>query len=289
MQTRRIGNVEVSAIALGCMNMSIEGRPDEARSIATIHAAIDAGVTLLDTADSYHLAGKDEVGHNERLIAKALSAHPRGPEVMVATKGGHVRTDPPKPGVWPVNGKPEHLKRACEGSLERLGVDALDLYYLHRADPDVPYADSVGAIRDLLDAGKIRMAGISNADPVQIRLANEILDGRLVAVQNQFSPAFRSSEPELDLCDEMNIPFLPWAPLGGLTSAGGLGPEAEPFERIAKAHGVSPQQVCLAWMLSRSPRMVPIPGSTRPETILNSVAAADLVLDGAELAELNAL
>ncbi|GCB43425.1 aldo/keto reductase [Streptomyces sp. NL15-2K] len=284
MHTRRIGDIEVNAIGLGAMPMSIEGRPDEARSLATVHAALDAGLTLIDTADAYHM-GADEVGHNETLIAKALSSHDRGQDVLVATKGGHLR---PGDGSWTLDGSPGHLKSACEESLRRLGVEAIGLYQFHRPDPRVPYAESVGAVRDLLDEGKIRMAGISNADPEQIRQANEILGGRLVSVQNQFSPAFRSSEPELRLCDELGIAFLPWSPLGGISRAGELGSAHAPFARIAAAHGVSPQRVCLAWMLAKSPVVVPIPGSSRPETIRDSAAAADLVLNPDELAELDA-
>ncbi|MEV6539325.1 aldo/keto reductase [Streptomyces sp. NPDC051665] len=285
MDTRRIGDVEVSAIGLGGMPMSIEGRPDEARSLATIHAALDAGVTLIDTADAYHLHA-DEVGHNETLIAKALASHDRGADVLVATKGGHLR---PGDGSWTLNGGPAYLKEACEASLRRLGVEAIGLYQFHRPDPRVPYAESVGAIRELLDEGKIRLAGISNADPEQIRLANEILDGRLVSVQNQFSPAFRSSEPELDLCDELGIAFLPWSPLGGITRAGELGSAYAPFARIAEKHGVSPQRVCLAWMLAKSPVVVPIPGASRPETIRDSAAAPELTLSADEIAELDAV
>ncbi|ELP62995.1 oxidoreductase, aldo/keto reductase family protein, partial [Streptomyces turgidiscabies Car8] len=252
MQTRRIGDVEVSAIGLGGMPMSIEGRPDEARSLATIHAALDTGVTFIDTADAYHLRA-DDVGHNETLIAKALASHERGPDVLVATKGGHLR---PGDGSWTLDGSPAHIKEACEASLRRLGVEAIGLYQFHRPDPKVPYEESVGAVRDLLDEGKIRMAGISNADPDQIRQAGDILGGRLVAVQNQFSPAFRSSEPELRLCDELGIAFLPWSPLGGISRAGDLGSAYAPFARIAAAHGVSPQRVCLAWMLAKSPVVV---------------------------------
>ncbi|MGQ4476404.1 aldo/keto reductase [Streptomyces sp. SAS_276] len=285
MDTRRIGDVEVSAIGLGGMPMSIEGRPDEARSLATIHAALDEGVTLIDTADAYHLHA-DEVGHNETLIAKALASHDRGADVLVATKGGHLR---PGDGSWTLNGSPAYLKEACEASLRRLGVEAIGLYQFHRPDPRVPYADSVGAVRELLDEGKIRLAGISNANPEQIRLANEILDGRLVSVQNQFSPAFRSSEPELDLCDELGIAFLPWSPLGGITRAGELGSAYAPFARIAEQHGVSPQRVCLAWMLAKSPVVVPIPGASRPETIRDSAAAPELTLSAEEIAELDAV
>jgi aryl-alcohol dehydrogenase-like predicted oxidoreductase len=279
MQTRRIGSTQVSAIGLGGMPMSIEGRPDETRSIAAIHAALDAGVTFIDTADAYHLYADDD-GHNESLIAKALSSHTLGSEVLVATKGGHLR---PGDGSWTLNGHPDHLKQACEASLKRLGVEAIGLYQFHRPDPLVPYGDSVGAIAELLDEGKIRMAGISNADPGQIRQANEILGGRLVSVQNQFSPAFRSSEPELALCDELGIAFLPWSPFGGITQAGNLGSTYGRFAQVAEAHGVSPHRVCLAWMLALSPVVIPIPGTTRPETAKDSAAAAELTLDPAEI------
>jgi aryl-alcohol dehydrogenase-like predicted oxidoreductase len=282
---RRIGDVEVSAIGLGGMPMSIEGRPDEARSIATIHAALYAGITLIDTADAYHLTATD-VGHNETLIAKALASYGGDTSgVIVATKGGHLR---PGDGSWTQDGSPEYLKRACEASLKRLGVEAIGLYQFHRPDPKVPYADSVGAIRDLLDAGKIRMAGISNANPEQIRQANEILDGRLVSVQNQFSPAFRSSEPELELCDELDIAFLPWSPLGGISRAGELGSRHPAFHEIAAELGVSPQRVTLAWMLAKSDRVIPIPGSSRPETIRDSYAALEVVLTDEQVTRLDA-
>lgn len=285
MQTRRIGDVQVSAIGLGGMPMSIEGRPDEERSIRTIHAALDAGVTLIDTADAYHQFA-DEVGHNESLIAKALASYGGdASEVLVATKGGHLR---PGDGSWTLNGDPGWLKQACEDSLKRLGVEAIGLYQFHRPDPKVPYAESVGALAELLDEGKIRMAGISNANPDQIREANQVLGGRLVSVQNQYSPTFRTSEPELRLCDELGIAFLPWSPLGGIGSAADLGSRFAPFAEVAQAHDVSPQQVCLAWMLAASERVVPIPGSSRPETITDSVRAVDLTLSADELAQLDA-
>ncbi|MCW2546100.1 MAG: aldo/keto reductase [Mycobacterium sp.] len=285
MQTRQIGGTSVSAIGLGSMPMSIEGRPDEQRSIATIHAALDAGVTLIDTADAYHLTAHD-LGHSEILIARALATYSGDTsEVLVATKGGHLR---PGDGSWTLNGSPEYLKRACDESLKRLGVDAIGLYQFHRPDPKVPYAESVGAIRDLLDAGKIRLAGISNANRDQIRLANKILDGRLASVQNQFSPAFQSSEPELKLATDLGIAFLPWSPLGGISRAADLGSRFAVFADVAEGHGVSPQRVCLAWMLAKSPVVIPIPGSTRPETIRDSVAAADLTLSAEELGRLDA-
>jgi aryl-alcohol dehydrogenase-like predicted oxidoreductase len=280
MQSRRIGDMRVSAIGLGGMPMSIEGRPDEDRSIRTIHAALDAGITLIDTADAYHI-GADEVGHNESLIARALASYGGDTSgVLVATKGGHLR---PGDGSWTVDGSPDYLKQACEASLKRLGVDAIGLYQHHRPDPRVPYADSIGAIRDLLDAGKIRMAGISNANPQQIRQAQEILGGRLVSVQNQFSPSFRSSEPELELCTELGIAFLPWSPLGGIGAAGSL---AGAFAKVAEKYGVSPQRVCLAWHLAKSPVSIPIPGASRPETITDSSAADSLELTSDDLAEL---
>ena len=283
--TRRIGDTEVSSIGLGGMPMSIEGRPDEERSIATIHAALDAGITLIDTADAYHLTATDD-GHNESLIAKALSTYGGDTSgVLVASKGGHLR---PGDGSWTVDSSPAHLRQACEDSLKRLGVEAIGLYQLHRPDPKTPYEDSVGAIRDLLDEGKIRMAGISNANPDQIREANEILGGRLVSVQNQFSPAYRDSEAELRLCDVLGIAFLPWSPLGGIPSAGDLGAEHSAFARVAEAHGVSPQQIALAWMLAKSPVVIPIPGSSRPETIRDSAQAAGLELTAEEFAQLDA-
>lgn len=278
MQTRHIGDVQVSAIGLGGMPMSIEGRPDEDRSIRTVHAALDAGITLIDTADSYHIHA-DEVGHNETLVARALASYGGDTSsVLVATKAGHVR---PGDGSWRIDGSPTHIFQACEASLKRLGVDAIGLYQYHRPDPQVPWADSIGAIRDLLDAGKIRMAGVSNANPAQIREAQQILGGRLVSVQNQFSPSFLSSAPELSLCDSLGVAFLPWSPLGGIRRAGDLGGG---FATVADRHGVSPQQVCLAWHLAKSPVVIPIPGASRPESITDSAAASNLSLSADDLA-----
>jgi aryl-alcohol dehydrogenase-like predicted oxidoreductase len=283
MKQRKLGEVEVGAVGLGAMPMSIEGRPDGDRSIATVVAALDAGVTLIDTADAYHIHA-DEVGHNETLIAEALTTWGGDrSQVVIATKGGHLR---PGDGSWTLNGDPAYLKQAAEASLKRLGVDAIGLYQFHRPDPKVPYADSVGALRDLLDEGKIRMAGISNASPEQIRQAQEILGGRLVAVQNQYSPAYRSSEPELQLCDELGIAFLPWSPLGGIGKAGRLGEQFEKYARIGERHGVSPQQVALAWMLAKSPQVIPIPGASRPESIRDSARAPELELTSEELLDL---
>ena len=286
MRTRTIGPATVGAIGLGGMPMSIEGRPDEQRSIRTIHAALDAGVTLIDTADAYHLhAG--ETGHNERLIAKALASYPGDTsDVLVATKGGHLR---PGDGSWTVDGSPAHLRAAAEASLKALGVDAIGLYQFHRPDPNVPYEESIGALAELLRAGKIRLAGISNASIEQIDIARRVLgEGNLASVQNQFSPAFRSSEGELLHAAAHGIAFLPWSPLGGIGRAGRLGARHAAFQEVADTRGVSPQQVTLAWMLAKAPVVIPIPGASRPESIIDSARAADLVLSDGELTRLDA-
>ena len=284
MNQRLIGDVSVGEIGLGGMPMSIEGRPDEARSIATIHAALDAGVTLIDTADAYHREA-GEVGHNEFLIAKALARFGGDTSnVLVATKGGHLR---PGDGSWTLDGRPEYLKQAAKASARRLGVDVIGLYQFHRPDPQVDYADSVGALRDLLDEGVIRMAGVSNANVDQIRLAQEILGGRLASVQNQFSPAFRSSQAELELCAEMGIAFLPWSPLGGISRAGTLAGRGAAFERIGAELGVSSQQVCLAWELALAPVVIPIPGASRPASIQDSVRASGITLTNEQITELS--
>ncbi|WP_405956468.1 aldo/keto reductase [Streptomyces phaeochromogenes] len=308
MRYRTVGGLRVSALGLGAMPLSIEGRPDEARAMATVHAALDAGVTLLDTADSYHLPG-DEPGHNERLVARALATYGGDTaDVVVTTKGGRGR---PADGSWTVTGSPRHLKSAAEASLKRLGVEAIGLYQLHKPDPAVPFEESVGALRDLLDEGKIRYAGISNTDVGQIRRAHALLGDRLVSVQNRYSPAVRDSEPELRLCAELGLAFLPWSPLGGISRSSLDGPSRrlppedvghstspgdstlpghatglDAFHAVARERGVSPQQVCLAWLLTRSPVVVPIPGASRPGTIRDSAGAADLELTPEEVARL---
>ena len=283
MKQRALGDVQVSAIGLGGMPMSIEGRPERSRSISTIHAALDAGVTFIDTADAYH-RDANEVGHNESLIAEALGSYGGDTgSVVVATKGGHLR---PGDGSWTQNGRPEYLKEAAKASAQRLGVDAIGLYQFHRPDPDVPYAESVGAIKELLDEGVIQRAGISNASVAQIDEANEVLGGRLVSVQNQFSPKFRSSRAELDRCAELGIAFLPWSPLGGISDASELGANHAAFKKVADARGVSPQQVALAWELALSDVVLPIPGSSRPASIEDSVQAAEIELTPEELQSL---
>lgn len=285
MYERRIGDDWVSAIGLGEMRLSIEGRPPEEEAITTIHAALDAGVTLIDTADAYAM-NREEHGHGERLVARALAAYPGSTdEVLVATKGGLYR---PGDGSWRVDGRPEYLKQACKASLKALGVSAIGLYQLHRPDPKVPYAESVGALAELLEEGKIKMAGISNANVEQIAEAQRVLGGRLVSVQNQFSPKFRSSHGELAHCQEHGIAFLAWSPLGGIGNADALVREHPAFAQVADAHEVSPQQVALAWILSQGNQVIAIPGSRRPTTTRASASAGDIALAPDEIARLDA-
>lgn len=282
---RGAGAVRVSAIGLGEMPLSLRGRPDEDQAVRTIHASLDAGVTLIDTADAY-CEGPHDVGHGERLVAKALSTYGGDTsEILVATKGGHLRYDD---GGWYVDGRPEYIKQACEASLKALGVDAIGLYQHHRPDPKVPYADTIGAVKDLLDAGKIRLAGISNANVEQIKLADAILGGRLASVQNQFAPNFRSSEGELDFTRDQGIAFLPWSPLGGIGNADEIERKFPAFAEVARERGVTPQQVTLAWMLAKGDNVIPIPGSSRPETASASARAADIELSAEDVARLDA-
>jgi aryl-alcohol dehydrogenase-like predicted oxidoreductase len=285
MQQRPIGNRTVGAVGLGEMPLSIEGRPDRKQAIATIHASLQAGVTLIDTADAYSL-GVQEHGHGEELVAEALASYGGATDdVIVATKGGHRR---PGDGSWTVHGDPRYVKEAAEASLKRLGVEAIGLYQYHRPDPTVPWADSVGALADLLDEGKILMAGVSNATVAQIDEAQRVLGGRLVSVQNQFSPRFRSSEGELAHCEALGLAFLPWSPLGGIGRADAIQRDHPAFAAVAAEVGATPQQVTLAWMLAKGSRVIPIPGSSRPETAIASAAAADVVLTPEQVSRLDA-
>jgi aryl-alcohol dehydrogenase-like predicted oxidoreductase len=284
MQQRRIGDRQVSAIGLGAMHLSTDQRPDEATAIRVVHAALDEGITLIDTADAYTPCDHAP-GHNEQMVAKALKAYGGDTgDILVATKGGHTRDG----SDWGLNGRPDYLRQAAEASCRRLGVDAIGVYQHHRPDPDVPYEETMGALRDLIDAGLVARAGISNASPDQIRVAHGILGDGLVSVQNQFSPVFRSSEPELRLCDELGIAFLPWAPLGGLGGAKDIGSTTAAFGQVADKYDASPQRVCLAWMLAKAPVVIPIPGASRTTSVQDSAAAATLALDTDDLATLDA-
>jgi len=284
MQQRRLGDRTVSAIGLGAMPLSTkEHRPSPAEAEAVVHAALDAGVTLIDTADAY-AADEAEFGHNEEVVARALRSYGSPGDVLVATKGGHTRNG----RDWELDGSPSHLRRACEGSLRRLGVEAIDLYQFHRPDPATPWEESMGALRALVDDGLVRMAGISNADVDQIDAARAIVGEALVSVQNQFSPGYRSSAGELAHCAQAGLAFLPWSPFGGVSAAKDLGSTAEEFAAVAAELGVSVYQVTLAWHLAQADVVLPIPGASRPQSIADSAAAADLRLSPDQLTRLNA-
>ena len=293
MRTRIIGNdtvgrVEVGAVGLGLMTFDQTGTQPREQLADTVRAALDAGVTLFDTADAYgpgEEAGVDAQGANERLVASLLDELGVRDRVFLATKGGHTRTDG---GGWATDSSPEHLRAAVDASLGRLGVERISLWQHHRPDPRVPYSDVIGTLKEIADSGKVRMIGLSNADPDQIRAAHDVLGDALVSVQNQFSPAFRSSRAEIDVCAELGLAFLPWSPLGGLGDAKELADKHPAFAKIAAARGVSPQQVALAWELAQSPVVVPIPGAKRPQSITDSAAAADLDLTAEELSALDA-
>jgi aryl-alcohol dehydrogenase-like predicted oxidoreductase len=266
---RALGDALVFPIGLGGMSLSIEGRPDEDRAIRTIHAALDAGVNLIDTADAYSL-GEADFGHNERLIAKALRGRRDG--VLVATKAGHTR----RGRSWELDGRPECIRAACEASLRALETDVIDLYQYHRPDPRVPYAETIGAFKELRDAGKVRWIGVSNANVEQLSEALSIVE--LASVQNQLALDFTSpiAGGEVALATERGLAFLPWSPLGGASTVAAV-------TRAAESNGVSPQRVALAWLLALSPAVIPIPGSTRPETIADSARAAELTLSDDEI------
>ncbi len=291
MQTRTIGKnsvgrTAVGAIGLGLMTFDQTGTQPRQQLLDTVRAALDAGVTLFDTADAYGPGdelGAGAQGANETLIAGILDELGVRDRVLLATKGGHVRTD----GGWEVDSSHGHLVSAVDASLRRLGVEQIALWQHHRPDPKVEYADVLHTLKEIHDSGKVRMIGLSNADPAQIRLAAEILGDALVSVQNEFSPRFRTSRPEIDLCTELELAFLPWSPLGGLGNAKELAQKHPAFAEVATELGVSAQQVALAWELAQSPVVIPIPGAKRPESIRDSAAAADLQLTDDQLMRLD--
>jgi len=282
LPSRMLGDVEVSAIGMGAMTLTQRPGYDTERGVRAVHAALDAGVTLFDTADVYGPC--PGYGVNEEALAAALRARPGEIDrVIVATKGGHTRHEPDN---WWLDGGAAHLRAACLASIRRLGLDPLPLYQHHRPDPCRPYAETMHALKELHDEGLVRRVGISNANPAQIREASAILGPALVSVQNEFSPRFRSSEPEIAVCAELGLTFLSWSPLGGMSEAKALGANASAFARVAQERGVSAQRVALAWALAKDPCVVPIPGASRPESVQDSVAAAHLELTPDELAEL---
>jgi len=264
------------------------GHSDETEARRMVDICLDAGVTLFDTADAYgpgEEKGEGAQGENERLIASILDELGVRDRVLLATKGGHVRTDG---GGWDTDSSADHLRSAVDASLQRLGVEQIALWQHHRPDPKVPYDEVIGTLKEIADSGKVARVGLSNADPDQIRAAHAVLGDALASVQNQFSPKFRSSKPEIDVCDELGLAFLPWSPLGGLGDAKELAEKHPAFAEIATERGVSAQQVALAWELAQSPVVIPIPGAKRPSSITDSAAAADIELTSDEVARIDA-
>jgi aryl-alcohol dehydrogenase-like predicted oxidoreductase len=288
VQQRSIGNdtvgrISVGAIGLGAMPLSTkEDRPSPTEAEAVVHAALDAGVTLIDTADAYS-RDESEFGHNECLVASALRSYGDTSSVLVATKGGHTRDG----SDWGLDGSPSYLRRACEASLRRLGVEAIGLYQLHRPDPSTPWEVSMAGLRSLFDDGLVRMVGISNASIPQIDAARAVLGEALVSVQNQLSPGYRSSAVELAHCAGHGLAWLPWSPFGGVSAAGSLDAAAPAFAQVADELGVSVYRVTLAWHLAQADVVLPIPGASRPASIQDSAAAADLTLTEDQLTRLN--
>ncbi|HEX8833199.1 MAG TPA: aldo/keto reductase [Abditibacteriaceae bacterium] len=287
MQTRTLGpsGLVVGAIGLGAMPMSVKtDRPDEADSIRLLHRAAELGMTLWDTADSYCI-DDTETGHNERLLGRARAALPSDlrEQVVIATKGGHIRPG----GSWDTDGRPEHLRAAVDASLRALNTDVIDLYQFHRPDPKVPFADSVGAVAEALQAGKVRFVGLSNVSGAQIEEALKIVP--VVSVQNQYSPTHLQPEHDgsLEKCRELGLAFLPWSPLGGMGGAKDIG-KTGALLAIASELGVSPQRIVLAWLLQKYDNLIPIPGASRVASIEDSVRATEVKLSPEQVEALNA-
>lgn len=287
---RRIGRFTVSPIGLGAMPLSASGKPAPPReqAFATIHAALDAGITVIDTADIY-APSWDTMGHNETLVAEALAAYPGDTShIVIATKGGITRAEGE---VWGRDGSADYLRTAAERSRERLGVDAIDLYYWHRPDRSRLYAEVVETFGQLKADGIVKEVGVSNANVEELQVAVDVLgEGGLAAVQNEFSPKFNhTSWRELLWCGKRGIAFLPWSPLGG--TGGGAAALAERFgvlTEVADAHGVSPQQATLAWQLALGEHVIPIPGASRAASIVDSARAMDLELTADEVERISA-
>jgi len=264
------------------MPLSTDGRPDEATGVRVIHAALDAGVRLIDTADVYCRSDHD-LGHNERLVARALKewGGPRE-EVLVATKGGLTRPD----GRWERNARPEHLRRACDRSLKALGVERIDLYQLHAPDPDVPFGESIGMLAELQREGKVRWLGLSNVSVDQISAARRHIE--VVTVQNRLNPFFREAIEDgvLARCEDLGIGFLAYSPVGGGRLNKKL-PDHPVAKRIAARHGASTHAVVLAWVLEQASNVIVIPGARTVEHALDSGSAGSLRLDPGELRDLD--
>jgi aryl-alcohol dehydrogenase-like predicted oxidoreductase len=270
------GDLTVNRLGFGAMRITGKGiwgwPPDRANAVKVLRHAVELGVDLIDTADAY---GPDT---SELLIAEALHPYPQG--LVVATKGGLTR---PGPGQWVPDCRPDHLKQAVEGSSKRLRLDRIDLYQLHTVDARVPIEESIGALKQMQDAGKIRHIGLSNVDPQEIARARKVAS--IVSVQNRYNIEDRESENVLEYCEKENLGFLPWFPIGGTH---GLKPE-NPLNTAATAHRVSVYQVALAWLMERSPVMLPIPGTSSLAHLEDNVAAAKLKLRPEEWKAIDAM
>jgi aryl-alcohol dehydrogenase-like predicted oxidoreductase len=271
--TFALADMTVNRLGFGAMRITGEGvwgpPPDREGALRVVRRAVELGVNLIDTADSYG----PEV--SEELIADALHPYPAG--LVIATKGGLVRSGP---GEWSRNGHPDHLRQACEGSLKRLRVERIDLYQLHAVDRAIPLAESLGELNALQNEGKIRHLGISNVDEDQLATARQL--SAIVSVQNRYSVNDREHDGVLAACERDGLGFIPWFPLG----AGSVGDHA-PLVKVAERHGASPMQIALAWLLARSPAMLPIPGTSSVEHLEENIAAAEIELSSEDLAELD--
>ena len=283
MLYRDLGPFHTTAIGHGEMPLTIENNRGHDVGIDTLHASLDAGCRHIDTAWAYYTPGEEEQT-GEKLVREALATW-KGPreEVTVATKIGLRRAWEDGKPVWPRDGKPEHLIEYGKQSAMALGVDTIDLLYMHRHDPEVPYGESIEALRQLLDEGVARYAGVSNVTIEQLDIARAILGDRLVAVQNQYSPIHLDTQDTLDYCAKLGLAFVCWSPLGGYRHPYDES-KFDPFRQVAAVHDVSYQQVVLAWELAKGDHMFVIPGAHRPETILDSLKASDLELTPDELA-----
>jgi len=275
--------IRVFPVGLGAMPLSLKGRPEEKAAIAVIHAALEAGVTFIDTADVYCLDDAD-TGHNERLIAKALRSYPGRAHVTVATKGGMVR---PR-GAWEMDARPERLRAACERSLKALGVEAITLYQLHGPDDRVPFAESVGALAHLREEGKIVHAGLSNVTAQQLEAAQKIV--RIESVQNECNPAQADDTRNglIRACAAQGVTYIAYSPVGGHFGHRAL-VRHPTLVKVAQACGVSPYCIAIAWLLRQGDHVLPIPGASRPASIQDSVKAVSVRLSPEQIAALGKL
>ena len=286
MRYRSIGDREVSAIGLGAAGLTVADPLPPEEVVRVVQMAADAGITLVDTATCY-IPSHEVQGYAEELIGRALRE--RGTEgVMVASKAGIERTS--TVDFWKdftEGARPETIVRQCETSLRALGSERIDLYQLHTPDPEIPIEETMGAFRELRDAGKIDLVGLCNVDLDQLDRALTVVE--IASVQNKFSPVARESAPMIEACEERGIAFLPYSPLGGLGQrAIDMPAQAPAFARVAEARGVSPHRVALAWELARSPVVIPLPGARRQATIDDCAAAVELELEPDELELLDA-